>query len=48
VPEKHLAISGSFDLEGIPGPERIALAEAIADVILGETKPNPDHFTPPQ
>ncbi len=48
VPEKQIAISGLFNLEGIAGPERIALAEAIADVILGQTKPNPDHFTPPQ
>ena len=46
VPEKKLAIAGMFNLEGIPGPERIALGEAIADVVLGETKPNPDHFTP--
>lgn len=46
VPEKHLAVAGMFNLEGIPGPERIALGEAIADVILGETTPNPDHFTP--
>jgi serine beta-lactamase-like protein LACTB len=48
VPEKQLAISGLFNLEGIPGPERIALAEAIADIVLGESKPNPDHFTPPK
>jgi serine beta-lactamase-like protein LACTB len=48
VPEKQIAISGIFNLEDIPGPERIALVEAIADVILGETKPNPDHFTPPK
>jgi hypothetical protein len=46
VPEKQLAISGLFNLEGIPGPERIALSEAIADVILGEKTPNPDHFSP--
>jgi CubicO group peptidase (beta-lactamase class C family) len=46
VPEKQLAIAGMFNLEGIPGPERIALGEAIADVVLGETKPNPDHFSP--
>ena len=46
VPEKKLAVAGMFNLEGIPGPERIALGEAIADVVLGETKPNPDHFTP--
>lgn len=48
VPEKQLSISGLFNLEGIPAPERIALAEALADVILGEPKPNPDHFTPPK
>jgi hypothetical protein len=35
-----------FNLEGIPGPERIALAEAIADVLLGLTTPNPGHFAP--
>jgi serine beta-lactamase-like protein LACTB, mitochondrial len=48
VPEKRLAIAGIFNLENIPGPERIALAEAISDAILGEAKPNPDHFTPPK
>ncbi|MGC2195009.1 MAG: serine hydrolase domain-containing protein [Terriglobales bacterium] len=48
VPEKQLAVAGMFNLEGIPGPERIALGEAIADVMLGEPKPNPDHFTPPK
>jgi serine beta-lactamase-like protein LACTB, mitochondrial len=48
VPEKKLAVAGMFNLEGIPGPERIALGEAIADVILGETTPNPDHFSPPK
>ena len=46
VPEKRLAVAGLFNLEGIPGPERIALAERIADVVLGEKTPNPDHFTP--
>ena len=30
VPEKQLAISGLFNLEGIPSPERIALAKVIA------------------
>jgi serine beta-lactamase-like protein LACTB len=48
VPEKRLAVAGMFNLEGIPGPERIALGEAIADIVLGETKPNPDHFSPPK
>ena len=48
VPEKRLAVAGMFNLENIPGPERIALGEAIADVVLGETKPNPDHFSPPK
>ena len=48
VPEKRLALAGMFNLEGIPGPERIALGEAIADVVLGETQPNPDHFSPPK
>lgn len=48
VPEKRLAVAGMFNLEEIPGPERIALGEAIADAILGETTPNPDHFSPPK
>ncbi len=48
VPEKRLAVAGMFNLEGIPGPERIALGEAIADAVLGETAPNPDHFSPPK
>jgi hypothetical protein len=48
VPEKQLGVAGMFNLEGIPGPERIALGEAIADVVLGESKPNPDHFAPPK
>jgi CubicO group peptidase (beta-lactamase class C family) len=48
VPEKQLAIAGMFNLEGIPGPERIALGEAIADLVLAETTPNPDHFSPPK
>jgi CubicO group peptidase (beta-lactamase class C family) len=46
VPARDLAIAGLFDLEGIPGPKRIILAERIADVLLGEKTPNPDHFTP--
>lgn len=46
VPAKNLSVAGIFDLENIPGPKRIALAERIADVILGEKTPNPDHFTP--
>ena len=46
VPEKKLAVAGMFNLEGIPGPERIALGEAIADILLGEFKSNPDHFSP--
>lgn len=46
IPEKQVAISGMFNLENIPGPDRIVLVEALADVILGEAKPNPDHFTP--
>jgi serine beta-lactamase-like protein LACTB, mitochondrial len=48
VPEKQLAIAGMFNLEGIPGAERIALGEAIADVVLEETTPNPDHFSAPK
>ena len=46
VPERRLAVAGIFNLEGIPGPKRIALAERIADILLGEKTPNPDHFTP--
>ena len=46
VLEKRLAVAGMLNLEGIPGPERIGLGEAIADVILDETTPNPDHFSP--
>ena len=45
VPEKRLAVAGMFNLEGIPGPERIALGEAIADAVFDETTPNPDHFS---
>jgi len=40
VPEKKLAVAGLFNLENIPGKARIELAEAIADVILGEKTPN--------
>jgi serine beta-lactamase-like protein LACTB, mitochondrial len=40
VPEKRLAVAGIFNLEDIPGKTRIALAEAIADVVLGEKTPN--------
>ena len=43
VPEKQVAISGLFNLEYIPATERIELAEMIADVILNEAKPNPNH-----
>jgi serine beta-lactamase-like protein LACTB len=46
VPEKRLAIAGIFNLEDIPGAERIVLAEAIADVVLGETKPNHSALVP--
>jgi hypothetical protein len=40
VPEKHLAIAGIFNLQDIPGMDRIKLAEAIGDVVLGERAPN--------
>jgi len=40
VPEKHLAIAGIFNLQNISGAKRLSLFEAIADVVLGETKPN--------
>jgi serine beta-lactamase-like protein LACTB len=46
VPEKRLAIAGLFNLEEIPGVERIVLSEAIADIVLGENTPNPNHFGP--
>jgi hypothetical protein len=46
VPARDLSVAGIFNLENIPGGKRIALAERIADVLLGEKKPNPDHFTP--
>lgn len=35
VPEKHLAIAGFFNLENIPGTDRLHLAEAIGDAVLG-------------
>lgn len=35
VPAKQLAIAGIFNLEEIPGTERIALVKSIADVVLG-------------
>jgi len=35
VPEKRVAIAGIFNLEEIPGTQRVALAESIADVVLG-------------
>jgi serine beta-lactamase-like protein LACTB, mitochondrial len=40
IPEKQVAIAAIFNLEDIPASERMVLAEAIADVILNETKPN--------
>lgn len=40
VPEKRLAIAGVFNLENIPGMERIQLAERIADVALGISAPD--------
>jgi CubicO group peptidase (beta-lactamase class C family) len=40
VPEKHLAIAEIFNLENIPGGHRAALAQAIADVVLGEKTAN--------
>jgi CubicO group peptidase (beta-lactamase class C family) len=46
VPARDLSVAGIFNLENIPGGKRIALAERIADVVLGETTPNPDHFSP--
>ncbi|HKA24833.1 MAG TPA: serine hydrolase domain-containing protein [Candidatus Eisenbacteria bacterium] len=46
VPERDLAVAGIFNLENIPGPKRIALAERIADILLDYKTPNPDHFSP--
>ena len=46
VPEKNLAIAGFFNLEEVPGTERIELAEAIADVVLGYRTPNNSQLTP--
>jgi len=46
VPERDLAIAGMFNLENIPGSKRIALAERIADILLDEKAPNPNHFAP--
>lgn len=46
VPEKQIAISGLFNLEDIPAVERIALAEAIADVVLGDVASNSNHSAP--
>jgi serine beta-lactamase-like protein LACTB, mitochondrial len=46
VPEKRIAISGLFNLEDIPAAERIALAEAIADVVLGDVASIPGYSAP--
>jgi CubicO group peptidase (beta-lactamase class C family) len=43
VPEKRIAISGLFNLQDIPAAERIALAEAIADIVLGNIVSVPGH-----
>jgi CubicO group peptidase (beta-lactamase class C family) len=43
VPEKRIAISGLFNLEGIPAVDRIALAGAIADIVLGDVASVPGH-----
>jgi CubicO group peptidase (beta-lactamase class C family) len=40
VLERHLAIAGIFNLQDISGTDRIQLAEAIGDVVLGERTPN--------
>ena len=40
VPEKKLAIAGITNLQDVSGIDRIRLAEAIADVVLGERTPN--------
>ena len=34
VPARHIAIAGIFNLQNISGPTRVALANAIADVVL--------------
>jgi serine beta-lactamase-like protein LACTB, mitochondrial len=46
VPERRLALAGFFNLENLSGADRIALAEAIADVVLDQSTPNPNHFGP--
>jgi CubicO group peptidase (beta-lactamase class C family) len=46
VPEKTLSVAGFFNLEEVPGTERIALVEAIADIVLGYGTPNRSQFTP--
>lgn len=46
VPERRIAVAAFFNLENVPGAARIALAEALADAVLGERAPNPNHFGP--
>jgi len=40
VPEKRIAVAGIFNIQNIKGTTRLALAEAIADVVLGNKTPN--------
>jgi hypothetical protein len=44
VPVKHVAVAGIFNLQNIDGGKRVKLAEAIADVVLGQTTPNQTKF----
>jgi len=43
---RALLARAQVNLENIPGGKGIALAERIADVLLDQKTPNPDHFTP--
>lgn len=43
VPGARIAVSGAFNLEEIPGRDRLELAEDIADVVLGYKQPVRKH-----
>lgn len=44
VPDTRIAVAGAFNLEGLPGRDRLELAEAIADVVLGYKEPVRKHL----
>jgi CubicO group peptidase (beta-lactamase class C family) len=44
VPKAGIAVAGAFNLEEIPGRERLELAEDIADVVLGHKTPVRKHM----